>query len=372
LDANKVIFLPSPLTHLLGAPVSSRSLVRLVSRGLLALAVLGCWTPLSAQGPTLTDQSIPDSRVLFIAVSAPTPQVVWLAGSRGTWARTRDGGTTWETGVVPGADSLQFRDVHALDARTAWLLSIGNGTDSRIYHTTDGGASWTEQFRNTDPKAFYDCFAFWDARRAVVVSDAVDSRMVMRRTEDGGRTWNLVEGLPPAVDGEGYFAASGTCVVAMGEELAWFGSGAGAEARVGRTTDGGRSWTMVNTPVVHGTSGSGISTVAFFDPRHGLALGGDLSRANDFTDNVAETTDGGVTWRLVGRPTFSGSVYGSAVVPDRARTLVAVGPKGASWTGDAGRTWQALDDRNFWSVGFAPDGTGWMVGTNGRIVRIRF
>ncbi len=327
---------------------------------------------LAAQAPSLVDQSIPDSRVLFIAVSAPTPQVVWLAGSRGTWARTRDGGTTWETGVVPGADSLQFRDVHALDARTAWLLSIGNGEDSRIYHTTDGGASWTEQFRNTDPKAFYDCFGFWDARRAVVVSDAVDGRMVMRRTADGGGRWDLVEGLPPAVEGEGYFAASGTCVVTLGTSHGWFGSGAGRVARVGRTTDGGQTWSIVNTPIIQDTPTAGIATVAFFDQRHGLVLGGDLSRANDFTDNVAETTDGGVTWALVGRPTFPGGVYGSSVVPGRAGTVVAVGPRGASWSADAGRTWQALDDRNFWSVGFAPDGTGWMVGTNGRIVRVRF
>lgn len=336
------------------------------------LVLLGAAAPAAGQAPTLTDQSLPDSRVLFIAVSAPTPQVVWLAGSRGTWARTTDGGSTWQTGVVPGADSLQFRDVHAVNASVAWLLSIGNGEDSRIYRTNDGGASWVEQFRNSDPKAFYDCFAFWDPRRAVVVSDAVDGRMIIRRTEDGGRTWNLVEGLPPAVEGEGYFAASGTCLITMGQDHAWFGSGAGAEARVGRTSDGGRTWTIVNTPVIHGSSGAGISTVAFFDERHGLALGGDLARAEEFTDNVAETTDGGATWQLVGRPTFSGSVYGSAVVPGRARTVVAVGPKGASWSDDAGRTWQSLDTRNFWSVGFAPDGTGWMVGTMGRIARVRF
>jgi len=326
----------------------------------------------TAQSPTLTDQSLPNSRVLFIAVAPVSGQVAWLAGTRGTWARTTDGGSTWQTGVVPGADSLQFRDVHAIDASTAWVLSIGNGEDSRIYHTSNGGTSWTEQFRNTDPKAFYDCFAFWDARRAVVMSDAVDGRMIIRRTEDGGRSWDLVEGLPPAVAGEGYFAASGTCVIAMGQNQAWFGSGAGAEARVGRTADGGRTWTVVTTPIVHGTPASGISTVAFFNERHGLALGGEGAKMDEFSDNVAETTDGGATWQLVGRPTFSGSVYGSAVVPGRARTIVGVGPKGASWSADAGRTWQALDTRNFWSVGFAPDGTGWMVGTMGRIVRVRW
>jgi len=333
---------------------------------------LGAAVPAAAQSPTLTDQSLPNSRVLFIGVAPVSGQVAWLSGSRGTWARTTDGGATWETGVVPGADSLQFRDVHAISATTAWLLSIGNGPDSRIYQTTDGGRNWTEQFRNSDPKAFYDCLAFWDARRGVVISDAVGDSIVIRRTEDGGRSWVPVSGLPKAVEGEGHFAASGTCLITMGSTHAWFGSGAGKIARVGRTTDGGRTWAVVNTPIIQDTPTAGITTVAFFDQRHGLALGGDLSRANDFTDNVAETTDGGATWQLVGHPTFSGPVYGSAVVPGRARTAVAVGPRGASWSGDAGRTWQALDSRNFWSVGFAPDGTGWMVGTAGRVVKVEW
>jgi photosystem II stability/assembly factor-like uncharacterized protein len=345
------------------------------ARRILPVRVLGLWIvlagPLAAQAPTLTDQSLPNSRVLFIGVAPVSSQVAWLSGSRGTWARTLDGGRTWQTGVA-GADTLQFRDVHAVDANTAWLLSIGNGEESRIYHTRDGGQTWAEQFRNTEPKAFYDCFAFWDPRRAVVVSDAVDGRMIMRRTEDGGATWNLVQGLPSAAEGEGHFAASGTCLITRGDRHAWFGSGAGRVARVGRTTDGGRTWTVVNTPIIQDTPTAGITTVALFDLRNGLALGGDLARADDYTANAAETTDGGATWRLVGTPTFSGPVYGSAVVPGRGRTIVVVGPKGASWSTSAGRIWQALDNRTYWSVGFGPDGVGWMVGPNGRIIRIEW
>ena len=36
---------------------------------------------------------------------------------------------------MPGADTLQFRDVHALDADRAWLLSAGPGELSRIYYS---------------------------------------------------------------------------------------------------------------------------------------------------------------------------------------------------------------------------------------------
>ena len=51
---------------------------------------------------------------------------------------------------MPGGDSLQFRDIHAFGADTAFALSIGNGEASRIYRTVDGGTTWNEQFRNTD------------------------------------------------------------------------------------------------------------------------------------------------------------------------------------------------------------------------------
>src|SRR5262249_55012229 len=48
---------------------------------------------------------------LLIAVSAVDDRVVWASGQGGTWLRTLDGGAHWQSGRVPGADSLQFRDV---------------------------------------------------------------------------------------------------------------------------------------------------------------------------------------------------------------------------------------------------------------------
>ena len=105
------------------------------------------------------------------AVSVVDENIVWVSGHRATYARTVDGGTTWEAGVVPGPDSLQFRDVHAVDAKTAYLLSAGPGDMSRIYKTTDAGQNWTLQFSNTNPRAFFDCMDFWDAESGMAFSD---------------------------------------------------------------------------------------------------------------------------------------------------------------------------------------------------------
>lgn len=334
-------------------------------------AALGVPGTLGAQTPTLTDQSL-TSRVRFQAVSPLSGQVAWISGTRGAWARTLDGGRTWQAGMVPGADSLEFRDVHAASADTAWLLAAGPGDRSRIYRTTNGGESWSLQFVSTDQRAFFDCIAFWDDRRGLAIGDAVEGQLMLLRTEDGGTTWPRVTGLPTAVEGEGLFAASGTCLLTLPGGLAWMGTGAAKTARIFRSRDWGRTWTVSRTPIVQDTETSGITSLAFFTPHRGLAVGGDLRVTDLKTANVALSEDGGSTWWPGGLLSFTGPAYGSAVVPGRELTAVAVGPKGASWTTDGGATWQHLDDRDFWSVGFAPDGTGWMVGPNGRIVRVEF
>src|SRR5262245_18265181 len=83
-------------------------------------------------------------------VSTISDTVAWASGSGSTVLRTADGGQTWQALAVTG-DRLDFRDVDAIDARTAYALSIGNGPASRIYKTTDAGATWTLQYTNQDP-----------------------------------------------------------------------------------------------------------------------------------------------------------------------------------------------------------------------------
>src|SRR5689334_7278870 len=61
----------------------------------------------------------------FRGVSAASDKIVWASGSGGTYALTTDGGETWRASILAGAAKLDFRDVEAIDANTAYLLSIG-------------------------------------------------------------------------------------------------------------------------------------------------------------------------------------------------------------------------------------------------------
>ena len=138
--------------------------------------------------PKLTPQNSGTTQLL-IAVSPVNSRVVWAAGTGGTYVVTTDGGETWKAGVVPGAESLQFRDVHGVSDKVAYLMSIGNNTtDFRIYKTVDGGATWTIQFKNETVNAFYDCFAFWTPNRGITHSDSVNGVFPDIRTTDG-MTW---------------------------------------------------------------------------------------------------------------------------------------------------------------------------------------
>jgi photosystem II stability/assembly factor-like uncharacterized protein len=262
--------------------------------------------------------------------------------------------------------------VHAVDANTAYLLSSGSGELSRIYKTEDGGLTWTLQFVNSEPLAFFDCLDFWDPLTGVAFSDAVDGRFIIMRTEDGEH-WERVasESVPAAQPGEGSFAASGTCLTTFGEDLGWIGTGAAESARVLRTTDRGLTWTAHATPLVSGPS-AGIASVAFRSPTHGVVVGGAIDRPDAWTDNVATTRDGGLSWQLGGPPTFAGAVYGASYALEGPRSvLVAVGPNGASYSQDDGATWSTLDSLDYWGIGFASLEAGWLAGPGGRIVRVQ-
>ena len=325
-----------------------------------------------APAPILVEQTSGVTAVLQ-AVSAVSDDVAWVTGHSAAVLRTLDGGATWQRLSVPDADSLEFRDVQAFGADVAYLLAAGPGARSRIYQTTDGGRTWALQFLNPEPRAFYDCFAFFDRERGVVVSDAVDGRLVIRATRDGGAHWDLVPeaGVPAARAGEGAFAASGTCLVAHADRLAWIGTGSTMEARVYRSRDAGHSWAMATVPVISGEA-AGVTSVAFRDAAHGVALGGRIADAADTNNHVAVTSDGGTTWTRAGRPPFPGAVFGSAYVPrTRPAALVAVGPGGLAVSRDDGATWSGFSTNAYWAVGFASPRAGWAVGPRGRITRIR-
>ena len=327
--------------------------------------------------PTLTPQNSGTAQGL-IAVSPVNKNVVWASGRGGTYAVTTDGGASWRAGVVPGAELLQFRDVEGVSDKVAYLMSIGSSPDAfRIYKTIDGGSTWSLQFENQDPLAFFDCFAFWTPKRGFAQSDSVNGQFPVIRTTNG-QTWQSIAGNEPAaLPGEAFFASSGTCVATEGKKNAWAVTGGASQSRAMVTRDGGDTWKAYNLPLRSSPS-AGAFSVAFRDARHGIVGGGDLDPTAPPFDQTATSRDGGKTWAVTAEQPNIGTVYGLSYTADgkanpKGKTVVVTGPGGTAWTPDEGGSWFTLPGvTNYWGVAFGSPKTGWLVGTDGRILRVDF
>ncbi|MDE2980532.1 MAG: CehA/McbA family metallohydrolase [Gemmatimonadota bacterium] len=335
----------------------------------------GTATPTGPDAPTVTEQSSGTTEVLQ-AISPVSAETVWASGHGGVILRTVDGGDEWERASAPGGDSLQFRDIHGFSSRTAIALTAGTGPASRIYRTTDGGDTWTLRFLMDAPEGFLDCLDFWDGQRGFAYGDSFDGIPYILLTGDGGRTWARVpaDAAPAANEGEGGFAASGTCARAGDSGRGWIGTGAGGSARILATDDYGATWSEIAVPMATGDA-AGIFTLALADGSPVVALGGDLgAREEVVAANAAVTRDGGRTWKAASPAPIAAAVYGSAVGRwGPYRNIVAVAPPGAAYTADMGGTWQPLEGVSAWAVEFAPGGrVGWAAGEGGRIWRIEW
>ncbi|KJK48777.1 WD40/YVTN/BNR-like repeat-containing protein [Streptomyces sp. NRRL F-4428] len=309
----------------------------------------------------------------FRGLSAVSRSTAWVAGSKGTVLRTLDGGRSWQDVSPPGAlaEELELRDIEAFDARRAVALSIGEGEASRVLRTEDGGATWTETFRNPDPRAFYDCLTFFDSRHGLAMSDPVDGKFRILSTDDGGRHWRVLPsaGMPEALPGEAGFAASGQCLVSSGPRDVWLATGGGASARVLHSADRGRTWRVAESTVPAGDPARGVFALAFRDRTSGLAVGGDYRTGQASPQAAAVSSDGGRSWRQAATPP---PAYrsGAAWYPYSRGTALAVGPTGTDVTTDGGRNWRPLDSGSFDTVDCAADRGCWAAGEKGRVARL--
>ena len=322
----------------------------------VAMAVPAAATP----GPTWRLHAT-GSDARLRGLSAVSPLVAWASGSAGTILRTVDGGRTWEQKAPAGTGTLEFRDIQAFDAQHAVALSIGEGDSSRVYRTDNGGKSWQQTQTNTDPKAFYDCMAFFDQRHGLIVGDPVDGRFEVLSTDDGGRSWQLLTG-PEAQPGEAGFAASGQCIATSGAKDAWIGSGGGAVSRVYHSTDRGRTWHTATAPLPSSQS-AGVFALAFRDPWHGVAVGGDYAAPT--TGAAATSRDAGRNWQastIAGYRSGAAWLFGTAVI--------AVGPTGSDLSWDGGQHWRTFDTGSFDTVDCA-GASCWASGAGGRVARLR-
>lgn len=315
----------------------------------------------------------PGTTALLQAISIVDPQTVWISGHQATFLRTTDAGKNWQVFQYSPIDSLQFRDIHAISADQIILMSAGPGAMSRIFkfHVDRG---FEQTYLMEDSLGFLNTIEFWDNQTGLAFGDSFNGQLFVLKTTDGGDSWQRIDPnkLPAAGEGEGGFAASGTCISTQPAGKAWIATGAGGNARILFTPDFGETWEEFQTPMVKGPA-AGTTSIHMISDQLGTIVGGDLSVKDDYTKNTAVTFDGGKTWTLTGFPQTKGAFYGSDLISTGDNYLwMACGPNGIDYSQNLGQTFQTLDSLNYWAVDLHESGFGYATGTNGRILKIGF
>jgi len=284
--------------------------------------------------------------------------IIWATGSKGIIVRSIDGGQTWVSVAIPEAADLDFRGVQTFDGKTVYVMSSGEGETSRIYKSTDSGATWQMQFTDKRKSFFLDALACFDDQRCFALSDPVDGKFLVLATTDGAH-WKELPGehMPAALPREGAFAASNSSLLLFEKTQLYFATG-GPRARVFHSPDLGQSWTVSETPVLSGKPSQGIFSIV----RAGdtvVVVGGDYEKPNERERTAAYSSDEGKTWRLA---EALPSGFRSAVDTFDAG-FVAVGLNGAETSRD-GTHWAHIDSPGLNAVTFI-SGKGWAVGPKG-------
>lgn len=311
----------------------------------------------------------------FRGLNVISEKIIWASGTEGTVIRSVDAGKTWAVMTVPGAEKLDFRGIKAFDVNTAVIISSGPAEkgQAKIFRTTDGGKNWKQVFEEKRTGIFFDAVQFWDKQHGIVLSDPVDGKFALFTSDDGGVTWKQLPpaSVPAALPNEGAFAASNSCMVVQGTSNVWFATGGAKIARVFHSSDRGKTWEVVETPMHPANASSGIFSLAFKDDKNGIAAGGDYQKP-DSSDlpNVMRTHDGGKTWQAAEQTNPAGVYFSSVtVLPiQKKEVLVAAGLKGLFVFADS---WSKMADQNLNAVTSSPGPSHgvWIVGPKGVIAR---
>lgn len=301
----------------------------------------------------------------FHAGDGAAHSAVWASGSHGVILRSPSTSGPWVQLHVSGAESLDFRGIQALDDRTAYVMSSGEGDKSRIYKTLDGGQNWALQYTGSRPTFFLDALVCDSPAHCLALSDPVDNRFVILATSDGGEHWRPLaeDSMPLALKDEGAFAASGTCLAIYGNDI-YFVTG-GPAARLFHSPDMGRMWSAIPLPIVSGNAAAGAFSIARRG-RNMVVVGGDYKNPERNDRVAAYSHNAGRTWKLAKQPPAG---YRSGVAWLDDHTVAAVGPTGEEISMDGGVHWKPNSSLDLNAVAALSLSDAWAIGPKGSICR---
>ncbi len=252
--------------------------------------------------------------------------------------------SSWAT-VGLGRIDVMLEDVQFVNSQSGWASGwLPNATDPHgfVFRSDNQGDTWSSVYNRSF--SVFGGLAAIDASRCFVVGNDAE----IFRTNDSGRTWNQIVGLPisaPTVLRDIYFAdfAHGWAI--------------GNGGTIISTSDSGATWTKDIVPTAQDLTG-----IAFLDSQTGWMSG------NHGT--LLHTGDGGMTW--VAQSANTSSDLWAISFVDNLHGWAAGADGLVIHTIDGGATWEAAANAGtslLLDVVFVSPTQGWVVGIDGAIHR---
>lgn len=272
-------------------------------------------------------------------LSVVSDQVFWVSGSNGTVGRSIDGGKNIDWHQVKGFEKSDFRDIEAFDENTALIMAIAE--PAYILKTTDGGKNWKTVYQNNTKGMFLDAMDFGpptiNGRKGMVVGDAVNGKIFLAKTENGGDSWQEIEQKPASIGQEGCFASSGTNIVIHKNDY-YFVTG-GINSRFFK------NGIPSQIPIIQGLETTGANSIAISaNGKNIIIVGGDFNKKESQTDNCLISKNGGKTFK---KSKMNPAGYRSCVEFVSKKIALSCGLNGVDITTDKGLNWLNISTEGF-------------------------
>jgi hypothetical protein len=319
----------------------------------------------NAQTPTIKVVAT-GKRISMRGLSVVTDEIIWASGTRGTVARSTNGGDSFTWIKVPGYEKMDFRDIEAFDSNTAVIMGITE--PAVILKTKDGGQTWKKVFEDTTKGAFIDAMDFVDDQHGTIVGDPIKGQSLYKlNTDDGGETWSIVDftignaNMFLLKEGEAFFASSGTNIKKLDARNEIFASG-GKSSRL--FYNGYKD----SLPIMQGKETTGANSIAVYKKKKAVVVGGDFSKDTISSNNCVLIDLGKKASFSIPQTPPHG--YRSCVIYMDEKTLLTCGTSGIDISRDGGMNWELVAKDGFHVCQKAKTGTAVFLAGNERIAKL--